>query len=243
MAVYRLGAEAVFPPVEEAEPSGLLAVGGDLAPERLLVGYSLGIFPWPLVAEPLLWFSPDPRMVLRPDTLYVGRSLRKTLRRADYQVRLDTAFGDVVDGCARVPRPDEAGTWITAEMRDAYLRLHELGFAHSAEAWRGGELVGGLYGVSLGGCFFGESMFARAPDASKVAFVTLVRQLAAWGFELIDCQVYTEHLERFGAVEWSRARFLRALAAALERPTRRGPWRLDRAGDADLRAGGPAPRA
>jgi leucyl/phenylalanyl-tRNA--protein transferase len=227
VAVYRLGAQLAFPPPGEAEPSGLLATGGDLRPERLLLAYSLGIFPWPLVDRPLLWFSPDPRMVLAPGDLRVSRSLARTLRRGRYEVRLDTAFGEVVRRCASAPRRGVAGTWITLEMALAYERLHELGFAHSAEAWEDGELAGGLYGVSLGGCFFGESMFAARTDASKVAFVTLVRQLEAWDFDLVDCQVHTEHLARFGATEWPRARFLAALAASLERPTRRGSWRLD----------------
>jgi leucyl/phenylalanyl-tRNA--protein transferase len=227
VTVYRLGAELAFPSPDEADPSGLLAIGGDLAPERLLLAYSLGIFPWPLVAEPLLWFSPDPRMALRPGELRVSRSLRKVLRHGDFEVRLDTAFDEVVRRCAEVPRRGEAGTWITPALSQAYRGLHQLGFAHSAEAWQQGELVGGLYGVSLGGTFFGESMFADRSDASKVAFVTLVRQLEAWGFDLIDCQVYTQHLARFGASEWPRARFLRALAASLERSSRRGRWRLD----------------
>ncbi len=227
MSVYRLGDEPIFPPVTEADPSGLLAVGGDLSAERLLAAYAQGIFPWPLVAEPLLWFSPDPRMALRPSELRVPRSLAKTLRRAPFEVRLDTRFAEVVQRCAETPRPDETGTWITPELAEAYVRLHALGFAHSAEAWRGDELVGGLYGIALGGCFYGESMFAALPDASKVAFVTLVQQLERWDFEMIDCQVHTEHLERFGAEEWPRSEFIDALARALERPTRRGPWRID----------------
>jgi leucyl/phenylalanyl-tRNA--protein transferase len=227
VAVYRLGAELAFPSAEEADPSGLLAVGGDLAPERLLLAYSLGIFPWPLVAEPLLWFSPDPRMALQPAELRVSRSLRRLLRDGDFEVRFDTAFAEVVRRCAEVPRRGEAGTWITPALSAAYCRMHELGFAHSAEAWQHGELVGGLYGMSLGGTFFGESMFADRSNASKVAFATLVRQLEAWGFDLVDCQVYTEHLARFGASEWPRRRFLRALAASLARPSRTGVWRLD----------------
>jgi leucyl/phenylalanyl-tRNA--protein transferase len=229
MAVYRLGAHLAFPPPEEAEPSGLLAVGGDLRPERLLLAYSMGIFPWPLVESPLLWFSPDPRMALRPSELHVSRSLRKTLRRRRYEVRLDTAFAEVVRRCADVPRCGGPGTWITPALAAAYEHLHGAGFAHSAEAWEDGILVGGLYGVSLGGAFFGESMFAERTDASKVAFVTLVRQLGAWGFDLVDCQVHTEHLARFGAREWPRTRFLAALAKSLEKPTRAGAWRLDAA--------------
>ena len=227
MAIYQLGPELAFPSPDQAEPSGLLAVGGDLAPERLLLAYSLGIFPWPLVARPLLWFSPDPRMVLLPAALHVPRSLRKQLRRMPFEVRLDTAFPEVVRRCALVRRPEEASTWITAELAEAYVRLHELGFAHSAEAWQDGRLVGGLYGVSLGGAFFGESMFAERPDASKLAFVTLVRQLERWGFDLIDCQVHTDHLARFGATEWPRRRFLAALADSLARTSRRGRWTLD----------------
>ena len=227
MPIYRLGPALAFPPPEEAEPSGLLAVGGDLSPDRLLLAYSMGIFPWPLVERPLLWFSPDPRMVLRPRELVVSRSLRKTLRRGVFEVRLDTAFARVVARCAEIPRRGEAGTWITQDMAAAYARLHDLGFAHSAEAWQDGELVGGLYGVSLGASFFGESMFADRPDASKVAFVRLVQQLAAWRFDMVDCQVHTEHLARFGAQEWSRRRFLGALRRSLEASTRRGPWKLE----------------
>ena len=227
MPVYRLGDALAFPPPDEAEPSGLVAVGGDLSPERLLLAYSLGIFPWPLVEKPLLWFSPDPRMVLRPREVSVSRSLRKTLRRGDFEVRLDTAFRQVVRRCAEIPRRGEAGTWITADMAEAYMQLHDLGFAHSAEAWQAGVLVGGLYGVSLGRSFFGESMFADRPDASKVAFVVLVQQLDVWGFDLVDCQVHTEHLARFGAEEWSRRRFLTALRRSLDAPTRRGAWKLD----------------
>lgn len=227
MTVYQLGNEITFPPPEHAEPSGLLAVGGDLRPERLLLAYSLGIFPWPLVEQPLLWFSPDPRMVLEPGALRVSRSLVRTLRRERFEVRLDTSFAEVVRRCAGISRRGDAGTWITPELAAAYQGLHELGFAHCAEAWEAGRLVGGLYGVSLGGAFFGESMFAERPDASKVAFVVLVRQLATWGFDLIDCQVHTDHLARFGASEWPRERFLEALAASLGRPSRRGRWRLD----------------
>jgi leucyl/phenylalanyl-tRNA--protein transferase len=226
MPVVRLGRELVFPHPDASEPDGLLAVGGDLSPERLLLAYSAGIFPWYGDGLPILWHSPDPRTVLRPASLHVSRSLRKTLRRGSYEVRLDTAFARVIEQCARVPRREDAGTWITDDMRDAYERLHQLGFAHSAEAWQAGRLVGGLYGVSLGAVFFGESMFALAPDASKVAFVRLVEALAGWDFALIDCQQHTPHLARFGAEAWPRRRFLAELARALEQPTRRGVWRL-----------------
>ena len=225
--IFQLDQRLRFPPPELAEQSGLLAVGGDLRPERLVLAYGMGIFPWYNEETPILWHSPDPRMVLRAPELHVGRSLAKTMRRDPYAVRLDTAFRAVVEACAEVPRPGQGGTWITAEMIDAYEELHRRGVAHSAESWDDSELAGGLYGVSLGGAFFGESMFARAPDASKVAFVTLVRQLERWGIELVDCQVRTEHLAHFGATEWPRPRFLAALEAALKKPTQLGPWRLE----------------
>jgi leucyl/phenylalanyl-tRNA--protein transferase len=223
--VYRLPREPVFPEPAEAEPDGLLAVGGDLSPDRLLEAYGAGIFPWYSEESPILWWSPDPRLVLDATALHVPRSLERTLRRGRYEVRADTAFGDVIRRCAGKPRPGQDGTWITEEMVRAYERLHRLGFAHSFEAWEGDALAGGLYGVSLGGAFFGESMFADRPDASKAAFVEGVRWLAARGIDLVDCQVRTEHLVRFGAVEIPRRIFLDRLAAALERPTLRGPWR------------------
>ena len=216
-----------FPPPERATPEGIVAVGGDASPERLLVAYQSGIFPWPHEGLPLLWFSPDPRFVLVPGEAHVHRSLRKRMRRGTYEVRADTAFTEVMQACSESPRPGQDGTWITDELIDGYTRLHGLGVAHSIESWHEGKLVGGLYGVSIGGMFFGESMFARAPDASKVAFATLLGNLIHWEFDLVDCQAYTDHLERFGAVEWPRRRFLRALGAALEKPTRMGPWRLE----------------
>jgi len=224
--IFRLDQRLLFPPPHLAEESGLLAVGGDLRPERLVLAYAAGIFPWYNDESPILWHSPDPRMVLVAPEVQVGRSLAKVMRRGTYTVRLDTAFRAVVEACAATPRPGQDGTWITRSMIDAYDELHRRGVAHSAEAWQDGELCGGLYGVSLGGAFFGESMFARAPDASKVAFVTLVQQLVRWGIDLVDCQVHTEHLARFGAEEWPRARFLAALDEALKKPTRSGPWRL-----------------
>lgn len=227
MPVHLLGREIAFPDPREAEPGGLLAVGGDLSPQRLLLAYARGIFPWYSEGEPILWFSPDPRLVLRPSRLRVPRSLRKRLRHPAHEVRADTAFERVVCGCARAPRRLGEGTWITRDMIEAYCRLHELGFAHSVETWQDGELVGGLYGVSLGSAFFGESMFSARPDASKIALVALTRQLEAWGFDLIDCQVRTKHLLRFGAEEWSRERFLRALEDCLKPETRRGIWKLE----------------
>jgi leucyl/phenylalanyl-tRNA---protein transferase len=227
VAVYRLPPQPVFPDPGDAEPDGLLAVGGDLSPERLLAAYAAGIFPWFNPGSPILWWSPDPRLVLRPGWLHVSRSLERSIRRGRYQVRADQAFDRVIRRCAAAPRPGQPGTWITREMVRAYRALHQLGYAHSFEAWEGDALAGGLYGVSLGAAFFGESMFSARPDASKVAFVEAVRHLAAHGTTLVDCQVRTEHLVRFGAVEWPRSRFLSALAVALEAPTRRGPWVLE----------------
>lgn len=223
MPVWRLREAIAFPDPRDAEPDGLLAVGGDLSPERLLAAYALGIFPW-YEEDPILWFSPDPRLVLVPSELRVGRSLAKVLRQGRFEIRFDTAFDEVVAGCASAPRRGQRGTWITPAMREAYGRLHRLGFAHSVEAWRGGALAGGLYGVSLGGAFFGESMFAHESDASKVAFVELVRRVAAWEFRFVDCQVETPHLRRFGALPWTRERFLAELRLALRAPTRRGSW-------------------
>ncbi len=226
MPVYRLDRRLVFPPVEEAE-DGLLAVGGDLRPERLILAYSRGIFPWYGEDEPILWHSPDPRAVLRAHELRVPASVARAVRRAPFHLTLDTAFPDVIAACATASRPGAPGTWITSEMRAAYVELHRRGFAHSVEAWRDDRLVGGLYGVSLGGAFFGESMFRREADASKVAFVALVEQLVRWDIGLVDCQVQSEHLARFGVEEWPRSRYLTALTEALGRPTRTGPWRFD----------------
>lgn len=226
MALYRLSREPVFPDPEEAEPDGLLAVGGDLSPRRLLAAYQRGIFPWFSERGPILWWSPDPRLVLRPEWLHVPRSLARTLRRGRFAVRADTAFGEVIARCARSRRPGQRGTWITPEMIDAYQRLHRMGLAHSFEAWEGEDLAGGLYGVSLGGAFFGESMFSERPDASKAAFATSVPWLAARGIALVDCQVRTEHLARFGAREIPRSAFLADLRRALQRPTLQGRWEM-----------------
>jgi leucyl/phenylalanyl-tRNA--protein transferase len=223
----RFAGWSAFPDPRQADADGLVAYGGDLSPQRVLAAYAQGIFPWPYDADwPLLWFSPDPRLVLLPTELHVSRSLHKTLHKRTFEVRFDTAFAQVVRLCATIKRPGQRSTWITADMQQAYGRLHELGFAHSAEAWADGELVGGLYGVSLGAAFFGESMFTRHANASKVALVQLVRQLQAWGFHLVDCQTYSAHLTRLGAVMWPRERFLQALARALQVPTRRGRWSL-----------------
>ena len=237
MPVFRLDDRLVFPPVHLAE-DGLLALGGDLRPERLLLGYTQGIFPWYAENLPILWHSPDPRMIMTTRDLTVQKSLKKVIRRRPYTLKMDTAFVDVLIGCSSVPRPGQTGTWLIPEMIDAYTKLHELGFAHSIEAWDGDALAGGLYGVSLGAAFFGESMFARAPDASKVAFVASVRQLDAWGIGLIDCQVHTEHLERFGAYEVPRIRYLELLATALDEPTRRGKWTFELDPEAFAASGG-----
>ena len=204
-----------FPPVEHAlvDPNGLLALGGDLSPTRLLAAYRRGVFPWYSQGQPILWWSPDPRAVFYPEAVRVSRSLSKLLRQGRFEVRVDTAFDAVVRACA-APRARQEGTWITDEMADAYGMLHRRGAAHSVEVWRGGKLVGGLYGVALGEVFFGESMFSRERDASKVALVALARL----GFRLIDAQVPSEHLARMGAVEIPRARFLSHLAAWCDRP-------------------------
>lgn len=227
MPVYALDEHLVFPPQTEATDQGLLAVGGDLSPERIVLAYSSGIFPWYSDGQPILWWCPSPRLVLLPQRLHVSRSLRKTMRKQPYRITLDRAFDRVIAACAEVARPGQFGTWITNEMQRAYIRLHELGITHSVEAWEGETLVGGLYGVSLGGVFFGESMFAHRPDASKIAFVRLVEQLSAWGYTLVDCQVSTEHLLRFGAHDIELPEFLSRLDAGLDRPHRKGPWRFD----------------
>ncbi len=226
MSLFRLPREPVFPDPELSEPDGLLAIGGDLSVERLLQAYSCGVFPWYSAETPILWWSPDPRLVLFPPEVHLSRSLRRTLHSGRYVVRSDNSFERVVRRCAEKPRPGQDGTWIVPEMIDAYVRLHRQGFAHSIEAWEGETLAGGLYGVSLGAAFFGESMFADRPDASKVAFATLVDWLRGWKFELLDCQVTTQHLIRFGAREIPRREFLERLARALERPTLRGNWQV-----------------
>ena len=218
-----LGEDLVFPPVDGAE-EGLVAVGGDLSTERLVLAYSSGLFPWYEDGQPILWHSPDPRYVITPDSFHVPRRLTRVMRSQPYRLTLDTAFDRVIDQCGRIERPGQDGTWITTDMRAAYVELHNEGLAHSVEVWREADLVGGLYGVSLGGAFFGESMFSTAPDASKIAFARFVPQLESWGITLIDCQVHTDHLERFGALAWSRSKYLKVLEAALERPTKQGMW-------------------
>lgn len=223
-----LRSDEPFPPVSAAlaEPNGLLAAGGDLSAQRLLAAYSHGIFPWFDRGQPILWWSPDPRLVLFPAELKVSRSLAKRIRNRGYEVRADTAFEAVLRACA-LPRPRQRGTWITDEMVGAYRALHECGHAHSIETWVDGKLAGGLYGVALGRMFFGESMFARAADASKIALFYLIRQLERWRFEVVDCQVYTGHLASLGAREISRADFMRRLLELVNYPRPIGAWTLD----------------
>lgn len=219
--------EILFPDFKYADADGLLAVGGDLSPERLIEAYANGVFPWYNEGNPLLWWAPDPRMVLFPEKFIVRKSLRQTLRKGIFRVTFDTAFERVIAACAQAPRAKQEGTWITREMMQAYIHLHELGFAHSVECWQQEQLVGGLYGVSLGAAFFGESMFHRVSDASKVAFYHLVEKLKEWDFELIDAQMETDHLKRLGAENISRGSFSQKLDHCLEQPTRRGKWKYD----------------
>ena len=221
-----LGDDTPFPPIAKAlkSPNGLLCAGGDLSPERLVDAYSHGIFPWFSDGDPILWWSPDPRMVLYPEELRVSRSLRKTVARGAYETRYDTAFREVMQACA-APRSGQGGTWIVPEMVDAYTRLHERGLAHSVESWLDGELAGGLYGVALGKVFFGESMFTRAPDASKVALVQLVERLKAEGYRVIDCQQATAHLASLGAREIPRKAFAQLVRESIQYPPSGESWR------------------
>lgn len=217
-----------FPPAHQAmrDPNGLLAIGGDLSVARLIRAYSAGIFPWYNPDEPILWWSPDPRAVLVPESLKVSRSLSRSIRREDYAVTLDLAFARVLLECSGA-RARGRGTWLGPEMREAYEELHACGYAHSVEVWRAGELVGGLYGVSLGRVYFGESMFSRADDASKIGLYWLCQQLQAWEFPLIDCQVGSAHLKSLGAQDVSRERFINLLRVAVDLPPRTGRWRFD----------------
>lgn len=224
MPIYLLSPKLQFPPPHLASSEGLLAVGGDLSTKRLLLAYAMGIFPWYSEGEPIMWWSPDPRLVLYPADLHVSRSLARVIRKATFHITMDTAFTEVIRACSDIRSQSGEGTWIVAEMVEAYCRLHEQGYAHSVEAWLDGRLVGGLYGVSLGRCFFGESMFSRVSNASKVAFVALVRFLRQHRYAFIDCQVNTRHLIRFGAADISRTEFLDQLQLALQPPTMRGRW-------------------
>jgi len=214
--------ELAFPDPRDADENGIVAFGGDLSPSRLLLAYRSGIFPWYSAGDPILWWSPDPRLVLNLDDFKLRKSLRKRLKH--FEIRFDTAFGDVIRACATVSRPGQQGTWVLPEMIEAYEVLHAMGHAHSIEAWQEGKLVGGLYGVAVGGIFCGESMFAYVSDASKVAFAELVAHLKVWGFDLIDCQVPTEHLISLGAVEISRNQFLETLNISADKQTE-ARWR------------------
>jgi leucyl/phenylalanyl-tRNA--protein transferase len=217
-----------FPPVAKAlkTPNGLLCAGGDLSPDRILAAYARGIFPWYSEGDPILWWSPDPRMVLFPEELKVSRSLRRVVARGIFETRMDSAFPEVIRACAS-PRGGQAGTWIVPEMVAAYIRLHELGFAHSVESWKDGELVGGLYGLGLGPVFFGESMFSREPDASKVALVALVERLREHDCRVIDCQQATAHLASLGAREIPRKTFAQLLEESIQYPLRGERWSLE----------------
>jgi len=224
MPVFLLSDKISFPPPYLASKEGLLAVGGDLSQKRLLLAYHTGIFPWFSDDEPILWWSPDPRLVLYPEEIRVSKTLKKIIKKNVFHVTMDSAFVKVINQCAKIRLQNNQGTWIVKEMIDAYCKLHESGFAHSVEAWYQGELAGGLYGVSLGKCFFGESMFTRVNNASNIALVKLVEYLNALSFDMIDCQLTTEHLLRFGAKEIPRVSFLKQLKESLKAPTKKGKW-------------------
>lgn len=226
MPVFLLSDDIEFPSPHLASKEGLLAVGGDLTQNRLLLAYRMGIFPWFSNNEPIMWWSPDPRLVLFPEEIRISRTLKKTIKKKMFRVTMDSAFVQVIHQCAQIRLQNGQDTWIVEEMINAYCKLHESGFAHSVEAWHQGELAGGLYGVSLGGSFFGESMFTLVSNASNVAFVKLVEYLISLSFDMIDCQIATQHLIRFGAREVPRARFLEKLNESLKKPTLKGRWEL-----------------
>jgi leucyl/phenylalanyl-tRNA--protein transferase len=226
MTVFKLTEQLLFPSPVYADADGLLAVGGDLSVQRLLLAYRMGIFPWFSKETPILWWSPDPRLILNPGELRISRRLMRLIKKEPFDITFDQAFDEVIKGCASIKRPHQSATWITDDMVEAYCSLHQEGFAHSIESWQHGALVGGLYGVSLGRAFFGESMFSRVSNASKIAFVYLVWFLQAKKFSLIDCQLTTQHLVNFGAREIPRAEFLRLLREALKHKTLRGRWQF-----------------
>lgn len=215
MTIYRLNKELIFPHPSLAEKEGLLAVGGDLSPERLLLAYCNGIFPWFSEDQPILWWSPDPRFILFPENIIISHSMKKVLKKQTFNITYDKCFREVITNCGKL-RENKEGTWITQSMIEAYCRLNCLGYAHSAEAWYDGRLVGGLYGVVIGKCFFGESMFSIMSNASKAAFITLTQKLIEKNFLLIDCQVYTKHLESLGAVYVPREEFLQLLKKGVQ---------------------------
>jgi leucyl/phenylalanyl-tRNA--protein transferase len=221
---YFVNEKLYFPPVEKADEHGILAIGGDLSPERLLLAYQSGIFPWFNDEDPILWWSPDPRFVMYPAHLKISKSMNQVLKKQVFTITFDANFEGVMKACQTIRRQGQSGTWITDDMLAAYSELHRLGFAHSVEAWQGSELVGGLYGVSLGSAFFGESMFAKVSNASKAAYITLVKKLEKLDFQLIDCQVYTEHLDSLGAVNIPRTHFITQVNQALQSATLQGNW-------------------
>ena len=227
MPIFRLIDEPIFPPPDYADQSGLIAIGGDLSSERLLAAYRAGIFPWYSDDQPILWWSPDPRLVLDIDDFKLRRSLRKTIKKGVFKITFDRVFEEVIAACAATEREGQNGTWITGEMQEAYIEMHGLGYAHSVETWFDGQLVGGLYGISLGKAFFGESMFHHKSDASKIALATLVSTLKSWDYQFIDAQMTTDHMVGLGAKEIPRRIFLKRLKAALNHPTRRGKWRIE----------------
>lgn len=224
MPVFQLTDKLVFPPPRLAQDDGLLAIGGDLTQKRLLTAYREGIFPWFSAGCPILWWSPDPRLVLYPAELNISKSLKKILKKGTFEVTMDLAFRDVITACAGMRNKNRQETWIGKEMISSYCRLHETGFAHSVEVWQDNKLAGGLYGVSLGGCFFGESMFTHVNNASKVGLVALARYLEALDFDMIDCQIKTTHLIHFGAKEIPRSDFLIQLDLSLQKKTLQGNW-------------------
>ncbi|MBC2714250.1 MAG: leucyl/phenylalanyl-tRNA--protein transferase [Desulfobacteraceae bacterium] len=226
MPIFRLSEKNSFPPPYFAEPEGLLAVGGDLSKKRILLAYQMGIFPWFTEDEPILWWSPDPRLLLYPSDIYVSKRLKRIIRQGKFKITCDTAFDRVISTCASVRVKNFQETWIGDAMIEAYCRLFESGYAHSVEVWHRGELAGGLYGLSLGGSFFGESMFSLVSNTSKIALVALCRFLNALSFDLIDCQVTTAHLKRMGAVEVSRSRYLKQLQQSVARHTLKGNWKI-----------------
>lgn len=227
MPVYQLPHEPLFPHPSEAVNDGLLAIGGDLSPKRLVAAYASGIFPWFGENDPIMWWSPNPRLVLYPEKFKVSKSLKQTINKKAFDIRIDFAFEEVIKSCSKIPRKGQDGTWITNDMIDAYIKMHELGLAHSIETWEGNKLVGGLYGLSIGNAFFGESMFHKRKDASKVAFYYLSKLCLHWEFSLIDCQVTNSHLLSLGAEEIKRDDFLDQLAVCVDKDTRQGVWEFD----------------
>jgi leucyl/phenylalanyl-tRNA--protein transferase len=227
MAIYELDSyHMAFPPADHANPDGLLAIGGELREDWLLSAYAGGIFPWFNDGDPIMWWSPDPRFVLRPTDVKVKKSMRPFLNNEKYEFRLDTAFEDVIGQCSKVPRNGQNGTWITNHMKSAYIDLHKIGMAHSAEIWLEGKLIGGLYGVSIGKAFFGESMFSLKPNASKLAFIRLCDWLARRSFQIIDCQIYSKHLESLGAKHILRNEFLDILDLSMDGDSLVGKWEV-----------------